>query len=615
VILPGQPTDPRTSPGPAAWQPSPWLVGILLVAVTFLVFWPVTRAEFLNYDDPDYFTSNPHVLGGLTGGNIAWAFTTGHAGNWHPLTWLSLMLDVECFGKGPAGPHFTNLWLHAFNAVLLFLLLRRWTGASGPSLATAALFALHPLHVESVAWVAERKDVLSLGLGLLSLWAYTTHVRQGRPPAASRAYWIALLFLALGLMSKPMLVTLPCVMLLLDWWPLNRFEGRDLRSAARGLLVEKLPFFGLAAASSVITYLVQQQSGAMTSLARLNTGDRLANAFVSYARYLGKVFWPEPLATPYPHPGQWPPASVALGVGLVAGLTLIAVRLARRHPFVFTGWGWFAGTLVPVIGVIQVGSQAMADRYTYLPSIGLFVLLAWGAETCGRRWNLPRAALGLMLGVALLAAGAQTRRQLGHWQNSETLFRHALAVTPANHVAANNLGTHLSSRGRMPEALEAFLLAYSFKADNADTLYNLGNAFTRLGRAEDAVRAYEQALALAPGRAEAMNNLGFALASLMRYDEAVTWLKRSLDLKPDSVDAHNNLAGVHFFLNQFEEAVRQYQEAARLAPENPQIQSNLGDALVRLGRLAEAVQCYQTVLRLKPDDARARARLQALGPR
>ena len=363
----------------------PAVLCLLLVAVTLAVYWPAVHCDFLNFDDTDYFTANPHVQTGLNPANIIWAFTTRYASNWHPLTWLSLMLDAELFGKGPAGPHFTNLLFHLANAVLLFLLLRRLTAAIWRSAMVAALFALHPLHVESVAWIAERKDVLNTFFGLLSLLAYARHASVGEAIHSrftfhvSRCYWLALLFFALGLMSKPMLVTLPLVMLLLDWWPLGRLsrvEGRGSR--VRHLVLEKIPFFLLSAVSCVVTFIAQQKGGAITALTKISLSQRLDNAFVSYARYLGKTFWP--VTSPFFIRIRFI-GTAGWSFFRCAGHRALRRRLCGWDAnilYVPVGWFWFVGTLVPVIGLVQVGIQSMADRYTYVPLIGLFLVVVWG---------------------------------------------------------------------------------------------------------------------------------------------------------------------------------------------------------------------------------------------
>jgi Flp pilus assembly protein TadD len=585
-------------------------IGLLLAAVTLVVWWPVVHCDFLNYDDPDYFTNNSHVQGGLTRANVVWAFMTGHASNWHPLTWLSLMLDSQLFGKGPAGPHFTNLLFHTANTVLVFLLLRRLTEATWRSALVAALFALHPLHVESVAWVSERKDVLSAFFGLLSLLFYARHVQESKVPGSKfkAFYALALMFLVLGLMCKPMLVTLPLVMLLLDFWPLQRFSGSTLQQ----LLVEKIPFFILSAGSCILTFVVQQKGGAVVSLVTIALADRFENALVSYARYLGKTFWPATLAAPYPLSPHWPMLTVLLVFVLFAGLGVAAIGFRKRHPFGFTGWFWFVITLLPVIGLIQVGNAAMADRYTYLPLIGVFLVLVWSAGVAHENGRVPKLVLIGVAAAALAACTGQTRRQLEFWRNNEALFRHTLAVTKDNFTAEVNLGTWLSKMGQMPEAMELFHEALRLRPDDPDVLYNLGNAVARLGDWDNAIANYRRARQKAPAPADLLNNLGLALAAKKQYAEAITNFEAALKVKPDYSDAHNNLAAVLFIEHRFDEAAQHYREALRLTPDDPRICANLGDTLVRLGQISEAAKYYQEALRLKPDDASVAAKLRRL---
>ena len=615
---------------------SSFFLCLVLALVTLAVYWRVIDCDFVNYDDPLYFTSNPHVLSGLTPVNVVWAFTTTHASNWHPMTWLSLMLDAQWFGSGPMGPHLTNLLLHAANTILLFLLLRRLTGAMWRSALVALLFALHPLHVESVAWITERKDVLSAFFGLLSLWAYARYAQvtsgkwqvTGAPSLvtrhSSRFYWLALVFFALGLMSKPVLVTLPLVMLLLDWWPLERVSGGECRvtidthtegrvSTLKQLVIEKWPFVALSAVSCVVTCMVQQKTGAVAALTRFSLAERIENAFVAYARYLGKVFWPDSLTVPYPYPGHWPTALVVFAAVLLVALCVTAVWWGRKFPFVPVGWFWFVGMLVPVIGLVQVGDQSMADRYTYLPLIGLFLVLVWGAEEACRRWRVAKPTSGFFAVFLLALCALQTREQLGYWQNSGTLFRHALAVTTNNYVAENDLGTWLASQGRITEAMDCYRRSLQIKPGNVDALYNLGNAFARLGDWDNAIADYRRALELTPDQADILNNLGRALAAKRQFADAIASFEAALKLNPDSASAHNNLATVLFLQHRFDEAAQQYREALRLTPDRPEFYVNLGDTLVQLGRTAEAAKCYQAALQLAPDDAGIKAKLQALG--
>jgi len=608
------------------------LLGIclLLIAVTLAVYWPVLRCDFVNYDDPDYFTANPHVQTGLKPANLLWAFTTRHASNWHPLTWLSLMLDEELFGKGPFGPHLTNLLLHGANTVLLFLLLRCLTAATWRSAIVAALFALHPLHVESVAWVAERKDVLSTFFGLLSLWAYACHAqgvtggmcRVTRMESVlsrvtchvSRFYWLALFFFALGLMSKPMLVTLPLVMLLLDWWPLGRMSRVESRgSRVRSLVLEKIPFFLLSAISCAVAFIAQQKGGAVTALTRISLSQRLDNAFVSYVRYLGKTFWPVNLTVLYPLPVHWDARLVIFSLLPVIGLSVAAVWLGRKQPFVSVGWFWFVGTLVPVIGLVQVGIQSMADRYTYVPLIGVFIILVWGLGAVCASLRVTRPLIIFFAMTVLVACAFRTRDQLRFWQNDETLFRHTLAVTKNNYLAYNNLGTWLSKKGQIAEAMDCFHKSLQINPNDSDVLYNLGNAFARLGNWDEAINHYQHALQIIPNQPDILDNLGFALAAKKQFADAIACFEAVLKLDPDSADAHNNLATVLFIQKRFDEAIRHFREALRITPDNPQIHSNLGDALLKQGQTAEAVRCYQKALRLNPGDPKIKAKLQALG--
>jgi Flp pilus assembly protein TadD len=632
----------------------PLAICLLLVAMTLAVYWPAVHCDFLNIDDTFYFTANHHVQTGLKPANIVWAFTTGYSSNWHPLTWLSLMLDAELFGKGPSGPHFTNLLLHLANTVLVFLLFRRLTAATWRSAFVAALFAWHPLHVESVAWIAERKDVLSTFFGLWALLFYAVYAQgvTGDQPSpgsgtggtdratqtesirsrftfhVSRSYWLALLFFVLSLMSKPMLVTLPLVMLLLDWWPLQRIADcglgiADAKSSARSvvgsplhkfnrLLVEKWPFFLLSAISCVVTFIVQQKGGSVASLMKISLAGRIENIFVSYARYLGKTFWPVNLAVLYPHPGHWDAGLVVFSLLLFIGLSVAAVWLGRKHPYVPVGWYWFVGTLVPVIGLVQVGIQSMADRYTYLPLMGVFLVVAWSFDEARVKWRLPESLVIFLMGTILLAGAGVTRSQLSYWRDSETLFRHTLAVTENNYLACNNLGTSLSEKGQLAEAIDCFQRSLRIKPDNADALCNMGNAMTRSGRWNEAVDYYHRALQINPDQADVLSNLGMVLVNQKQYAGAMAYCEQAVRVNPDSPTAHNNLATVLFIERRFDEAARHYREALRLQPDNPQIYSNLGDTLLQLGQAAAAVEFYQAALRLNPNNPQIKARLQSL---
>ena len=460
----------------SGWQSM--LVCVVLAAAVFAVFRPAWTFDFINYDDPTYVTQNARVHGGLTREGVAWAFGAMEANNWHPLTWISHMLDAQLFGAGAAGPHFVNVFLHVLNTILLFVALRRLTGAHYRSAMVAALFALHPLHVESVAWISERKDVLSALFFMLTLLAYERYTVRCRAGAPGRGvfYGLSMTFFALGLLCKPMLVTVPFVLLLLDVWPLRRVgfgapgpallrtlsgsdRAREGSATWMRILGEKLPFIGLSAASCVLTVIAQSKEIRFHS--GLGFGQRLENAFVSCARYIGKAVWPENLAVFYPHPGHWPAGQVAASVALVLGATLAAVWYGRRFQFIALGWFWFVGMLIPVIGLVQVGSQSIADRYTYLPLIGLFILFVWGAAETMTRMRMARVFTAAAAGLLLLCSAIGARDQLLYWRDSGTLFRHAIAATENNPVAYKNLGAYLLERGLVTEAIDCFRKAAS----------------------------------------------------------------------------------------------------------------------------------------------------------
>jgi protein O-mannosyl-transferase len=585
----------------------PFFICLLLFVATLAVYCPVKDYGFVNYDDDDYFFKNPHILGGFTRANIQWAFTSSEAMNWHPLTWLSLMLDAQLFGAGALAPHLTNVLLHAANAILLFLLLRRLTGAGLASAMLAMLFAIHPLHVESVAWISERKDVLSGFFGLLALLCYA---RYSCSSLGSHAwpYGLSLLFFACGLMSKPMLVTLPFILLLLDFWPLRRFNSTSL---AR-LLLEKVPFLLLCVALSVVTFLVQHQ-GAMPPLSRFPLGMRIENVFISYARYLAKTFWPVGLANPYPSTHYWPAIWVVLAVALFVALCLAAIMLRKIFPYAFTGWFWFAGMLVPVIGLVQVGAQAMADRYMYLPIIGVLLIVIWGLKDIFARYQPPPPVIFAGAILVLFACTVRARNQVATWQNDGTLFSHALAVTQHNYFANLYLAYWYEKNGETDQSLHYYYEAARISPGDPADLYNAANAFAKLGRWDEAIVIYHRVLQVTPNDPDILNNLGFALAQNHQLPEATTCFESVLKLKPDSTDAHNNLAAIYFMQGRYSEAAQQYAAALQLTPNDPRIFVNLGDADLRLGQTNAAVQSYTRALHLQPGNRLARARLQAMG--
>jgi len=595
-------------PEPAGGRRS-LIVYLALIGATLIVYAPVRRHGFVNFDDPQYVGENPAVAGGLTGQALRWAFTTRHAGNWHPLTWISHLLDVQLCGLDAGPHHLTSVLLHVANTALLLALLHRMTGALFRSAFTAGLFALHPLHVESVAWVAERKDVLSGLFFMLTLWAYAAYAHH---PRGSR-YAVVLVLFALGLMAKPMLVTLPFVLLLLDFWPLGRGAHPP---AWRRLILEKLPLFALTVASSIVTVLVQHRAGALKGLDALPLGRRAANAAVAYVAYIGQMLWPARLAAIYPYPaslGGWAVAGAA--VGLVA-ITVLVWRAARRHPYLPVGWLWYLGLLVPVIGLVQVGSQPMADRYTYLPLIGLFVIVAWGIPDLVARRPHRDVGLRAAAGLVLLGCAVTARGQVQHWRGSIPLWEHAVAATAGNYRAHHNLGHALAREGMIGEAVAHYAEALRLKPDYAEAHNNLGSALADQGRTLEAIAHYAEALRLLPDYAEAHNNLGVALTGQGKADEAVRHLSEALRIEPGRAVSHGNLGVALARQGRLDEAIRHLSEAVRLRPHDADARGNLavahnatGAALAEKGDLDEAIAHYAEALRLRPDLADAHANL------
>jgi protein O-mannosyl-transferase len=608
------------------------VIWAVLAVVTLGLFAPAILNDFVNYDDPAYVTSNAHVQSGLSWGNVAWAFTTAEASNWHPLTWVSHMVDCQLYGLRPGGHHLTSVLLHVANTLLLFGLMRRMTGAVWRSAAVAAFFGWHPLRVESVAWVAERKDVLSTLFWLLTMLAYVRYVegkhqtpntKHTPPPGGSGAasqksskvwYGVSLVCFALGLMAKPMLVTLPFVLLLVDYWPLGRMAvGGGSKDGGRGeegvpwgrLVLEKAPFLALAAGSSVVTFLAQRKGGAVSSLAVLSVGQRLANALVSYVRYMGKLVWPQNLSVLYPHPGSWPAwVVVASGMALVA-VSVAVVWAARREPYLAVGWFWFVGGLAPVIGLVQVGVQSMADRYTYVPVIGLLIMICWGVPELMARWPAGRRAMAFGAGVALALCALATTAQVRYWGNSQDLFRHAVAVTSRNYLAYNNLGFFLDHEGKVDEALENYRKSIEINPSYDEAQNNMGYALAEKGQSAEAIPYYLAALRVQPKLAEAHNNLANALSALGRSDEALAEYRRALECKPELADAHNNLGIALAMSGKFAEAEEHLHEAIRLSPKYASAHMNLGNTLAVQHKLDAAAREYQVALELKPDDAQA----------
>jgi len=545
----------------------------VLVLSTLLVFGQVRNLDSVSYDDNDYVYANPHVLNGLTRDGIVWAFTTPNIGNWLPLTWLSFMLDCQFFGANPGWMHLMNLILHLANTLLLFAVLRKMTGALWPSAFVAAAFAIHPMHVESVAWITERKDVLSTLFLLLTLAAYTSYVRR----RGLVRYVLTVLLFALGLLAKPMLVTLPVLLLLLDYWPLERIRGQrteDRKQKTEGvfqklstgqLIIEKVPFFALSAVSSVITFLAQRSSGAVTGIDALPFGNRIANVFLSYARYIGKMFWPQNLAVFYPfNTDRFAFWQVVMCVLLLLVISIFVIRLGQKQRYLPVGWFWFVVTLIPVIGLVQNGVQSYADRYTYISYIGLFIMIAWGLPELLSKWPQRKIALGLSMVIVLATLGICAHQQVSFWNNSFTLSSHAIEVTQNNYVAYNSRGAACNSIGRYQEAIEDYKQAIRINPDYAEAHYNLGVAYGELGRNQEAIDSFKQAIRIKQaarfniGLAEAHYNLGIIYGKLGRDQEAIESFKQAIKIKPDYVEAHCILGAAYLEIGDKEAALEEY---------------------------------------------------------
>ncbi len=591
-------------------------VCIFLAAITLVVFGRTAHYGFVNYDDNDYVYENPEVARGLTLQGIVWAFTHVYAANWHPLTWISHMLDCQLYGLNPGGHHLTNILLHAATAILLFLVLRQMTGALWRSAFVAAVFAIHPLRVESVAWVTERKDVLSGVFFMLTIGAYVRYAqrRSGAPAVpvldpwrSTRDYGLVLFFFALGLMCKPMLVTLPFVLLLLDYWPLNRVttvtDHRNHFPIPRRLILEKLPLFGLAAASCVATLIAQTE--AIQRFENISLPLRVGNALISYVAYMGQMFWPSGLAVLYPFTTRGVGvAGVVLSVVVLAGIST-GVFVLRRRPYLLTGWLWYLIMLVPVIGIVRVGFQARADRYTYLPQIGLYVLLTWAAADLCAGWRHRRVVLGGCSTIILVALIFCARTQASYWRNSESLWTHTLACTSDNFIGHNNLGNALLQMGSVDKAITHFQKALEINPNDVEANINLGSALLQKGNVGEAISHFQKALQISPDFAGAHNNLGNALLKMGRVDEAIAHYQRALQINPNSVEAHNNLGSALLQMGSVDEAIAHYQKALEIEPDNADAHYNLGTALFQKGKVDEAIAHYQKALEIEPDNADA----------
>ena len=619
---------------------SRWALTAALLVAVLIVYAPAMTLGFVNFDDPQYVLDNSHVRAGLTWNGMLWAMSATHAGNWHPVTWVSHMADIQLYGVNPRGHHATSVLIHLLNTLLLFALLSRMTGETLKSAVVAGLFGVHPLHVESVAWVAERKDVLSTLFALLTLWAYVRYVET-----KSRAwYGVLLLFFVLGLASKPMLVTLPFLLLLLDIWPLRRtMPAADARWQWKALVLEKAPLFVCALLSSAVTYAVQQTAGAVRAFDTLPLTRRITNAIVAYVDYIGKMIWPADLAPLYPYSASEPLWRVAFAAALLIGLTWLAVRTSARYRYVAVGWLWYLGTLVPVIGLVQVGSQPMADRYTYIPIVGLFIVIVWGLSDLLQRVPARRYLLAGAATLALAVSVVLARQQVAIWENSVDLWQHTLRVTSNNYRAHNNLAQALTPMGRSEEASSHYQAALRINPDSVEAHSGIGAVLGQAGRQEDAIAHYRHALRISPGDAIAranlgaalaeqgkvveaeahlraaletapdlplaLANLGVALARQGRTSEALGLFARVVDLKPTDGAAHRHLGSALALEGRNDDAIVQFEMALQLNPADAQSRNGLGETLESAGRLEAAALEYEKAAKLNPSLAEARANL------
>jgi Flp pilus assembly protein TadD len=614
------------------------LISLVLIAATLLVYGRTAWGgfDFVSYDDMSYVVKNPDVQAGLTADSVRWDLTTTRLSSWHPLTWMSWQLDTELYGGvKPSGFHLTNLLLHLANGLLLFWFLRDLTGAVWRSALVAGLFAVHPIHVESVAWVSERKDVLSTLFWILALWAYLYYARR---PSVWRYLGVLLAF-ALGLMAKPMVVTLPCVLLLLDYWPLGRWAGHPgpaggMPASARWLILEKLPLFALAVGCSAITIYGHGRDGALESLERYPLLVRVENSLVAYVAYLGKLFWPSNLAVFYPHPGANLPLWKAAGAGLLlAGLSAVVLRERQRRPYLLVGWLWYVITLLPVIGLVVTGGRAMADRYAYVPFLGLYLMVAWGLGELAARGRALGRVIAMAAALGLAACALLASIQVGYWHDGKTLWEHTLKATDDNYLAHSHLGIHLVDEAGRAAAANRFReaeakrqeAAYHFREavrlnpdvpqghyhlalvldGESEVLARQGKVQEARAKADDALEQYREAVRLRPHGWEWRTALGEALEQRGKLDDALAEYREALRLNPDNGLTHCNVGTILARQGIYDEAIEQFREALRLDPDLDRAHHDLGEALRHLGRWPEAVTEYRQALRINPDSEQA----------
>ena len=586
-----------------------------------MIYGQVGSFDFVNWDDGLYITENVYVQKGLSEEGFTWAFTTSHAGNWHPITWLSHMLDCELYGLNPAGHHYTSIAFHIANTLILFFVLFRMTGALWKSAFVAALFAVHPLHVESVAWVSERKDVLSTFFGLLMIDAYYRYVKAPQ----LKNYLLVIIFLSIGLMSKPMLVSFPFVLLLLDFWPLKRIQFKnnsDLQSekstyyGPKGifpLIVEKIPLFMLAVIICILTFFIQRSGGVVVPIEALPIKTRIANALISYVGYVLKAIWPYKLSYYYPYSigtfSVWQICGAAL---LIISVIWGAIYLSRQYPYVLVGLLWYFGTLVPVIGLVQVSSQAMADRYTYIPLIGLFIVIVWGVPDILKKGQYRKIFLCVLAIIILSALTTRAFFQASHWKNSIALFKNAVKINENNNHALNNLITALVDNGNYDEAFLYLSRALKMDPQREDLRMNLANILFLKGKPGEAISQYNEILQTDPENADLHYNLAFVLSSQKKYNEAIRHYNETLSIDPKYSKAHYNLGDIYFNQGYTTEAFMHYAEVIKLKPDYFQAYNKLGVILSKQGKLNKAKVFFSKAIQIDPNYSEAHKNLKAL---
>ncbi len=579
-------------------------VCVLLAAIVWIGFGQTVWHHFVNYDDGMYVYQNPDVLRGPTRKGLLWSFTSASIGHWHPVTWWSHMLDCRLFGLWAGGHHLTNVLLHGSVAILLFLTLHQMTGSLLRSGFVAALFAVHPLRVESVAWISERKDVLSGVFFMLTVLAYVRYARGESRRAVD--YLLVLIFFALGLMSKGMLVTLPFVLLLLDYWPLGRL-GDQKSEVRRQILVEKIPLFVLSALSIVATSLSPEK---IAPVFRESLSTRLENAAVSYVIYLKQMFYPSGLTIPYFNPSNgFSLLEVGLALALLIAVSIGVFLFRRTRPYLAVGWLWYLGMMLPVIGIVQISYYARADRYTYLPQIGLCIMLTWGVADLFARWRRRREILTVAALVVIATLLMRTRIQASYWHDSEKLWHHALGVDGNNFVAHTNLGLALDEKGQPDAAIAEYEKALQIQPGYAEAHNDLGNALAGVGRLTEAIAQYQKALELVPGLPQVHNNLGTALAQNGQLTEAIAHFQKAIEIDPDMAGAHLNFGHALLQMGQPDEAIPHLLKALEIRPDFVDADKQLADLFFQRGQLDDAITHYRRVLERKPDDAEARLNL------